>query len=286
MAGATVIVGGNIKGDAIIFSGETHVLANNNLDGDIFIASGNVIIDGNLNGAAKVFGEKITINGKISKDATINAGQELVIGDNAVIDGKIEYKAPKEATISSNAKINQAMSFKKIEPVKNKEKKGMALLAVFTTFWLMKLIAVLVFALILLFLFPKWMKSFVNSVASNFGREAIRGFALLILIPVAIVISLITVIGMFLGVFGIFAYVAFIMLASVLGGVVLGSLIYRLLSESKEYAVDWKSVLVGVVAMFLIGLVPVVGWLAMFILFLACLGNLYYSAYQKIWLEK
>lgn len=288
LAGATIIIGGNIKGDTIIFSGETHILANNNLDGDIFIASGNVIIDGNLNGAAKISGGKIIINGRVGQDTIINAGQELVIGDSAVIDGKIEYKSPKEAVIASGAKINKEMSFKKIEPIKTGAgaKKGASLLAVFTAFWLLKLFAVLLAALILFFLFPKWVKNFANNVASNFSKEAIRGFALLILIPVAIIFSFITVIGMFLGVFGIFAYIAFIMVASVLSGIVLGSLIYRFLSDKKEYVVDWKSILVGVIAMFLIGLIPIIGWLAMFILFLACLGNFYYSAYQKIWLEK
>lgn len=285
-AGATIILGSNVKGDAIIFGAEVHVLANNNLDGDIFIAGGNIVIDGNLNGKTKISGGKVIINGRVAQDATITAEQELVIGSNAVIDGKIEYKSPKEAVIISGAKINKEMSFQKIAGVGKKTEKSMALLAVFTTFWFVKLLMILIAALILYLLFGKWTKNFVNSAISNFGRETVRGFVFLVVIPVAIIISLITIIGVIPGIFGILIYAFSIILASILASIVLGSFIYKYLSEAKEYIVDWKTILLGVVIMQLIQLIPFIGWIISFVVFLACLGNLYYFAYQRVWLEK
>jgi cytoskeletal protein CcmA (bactofilin family) len=286
LAGTTIILGSNIKGDAIIFGAEVHVLANNNLDGDIFIGGGNVVIDGNINGKAKIFGGKVVINGHVAQDATIVADQELVIGSNAVIDGKIEYKSSKEAVIVSGAKINKEMSFQKIEVGGRKAQKSIAFLAVFTTFWFIKLLMIFAAALVLYLLFGKWTKNFVNSAISNFGREAVRGFVLLIIIPVAVVILLITIIGIIPGIFGILSYVSFIILASILASIVLGSLVYKYLSENKEYIVDWKTILVGVVLMQLIQLIPFAGWIICFVLFLVCLGSLYYSAYQCFWLGR
>ena len=283
VAGATIIFGGNIKGDAIAFGSEIHVLANNNLDGDIFIAGGNIVIDGNLNGKAKIFGGKVIINGHVAEDATITAGQELVIGSSAVIDGKIEYKSPKEATIISGAKINKEFSFQKIEKPGAGTKKSMTLLAVFTTFWFIKLLMIFAAALILYLLFGEWTKNFVNSAIANFGREAVRGFVILVVIPVAVVILLITIIGVILGIFGILIYILFIILASILASVALGSFIWKYLSESKEYIVDWKTILIGVVIMQLVQLIPFVGWIAAFIIFIASFGNLFYLAYQQVW---
>ena len=286
LAGAAIIVDGNIKGDAIIFGAEIHILADNNLDGDIFIGGGNVVIDGNLNGKAKVFGGKVTINGRVAQDATIAAEQELVIGSQAIIDGKIEYKSPKEATIISGAKINKDLSFTKIEAPGGGAKKSAAFLAVFTTFWFVKLLMILAAALALHLLFGKWTASFVNSAIENFSRETARGFVFLVIIPVAIIILLITVIGVIPGILGIVSCIAFVILASILASILLGSLIYKYLSEGKEYIVDWKSILVGVVLMQLICLIPFVGWIISFIFFLVCLGSLYYSAYQRFWLGK
>lgn len=285
-AGAFINIDSNINGDALVAGGQIQVVKDVNLNGTVRIAGGIIDIKGNVLGSAKIKGDKIVINGRVAQDLEITASKELVIGKDAIIDGKITYKSPKEAVIESGARVNAELSFTKIEQkVRPGAKKG-AMLAVFATFWFVKLLMLLTAALLLFGFFRKWLSGFVRETISNFGRELVRGFIFLFIVPIAVVFLFITIIGVLPGIAGILAYVLFLIFAGVLSGVVFGSWVGKYLFKSENFVVDWKTVVGGIIALQLIYLIPFAGWIVGFVIFLACLGRLYYAAYQNFWLGK
>ena len=48
----------------------------------------------------------------------------------------------------------------------------------------------------------------------------------------------------------------------------------RTMNYLGEYRVDWKSSLVGIILFWGLGMIPLIGWLACFFIFLTTLGSL------------
>jgi hypothetical protein len=55
----------------------------------------------------------------------------------------------------------------------------------------------------------------------------------------------------------------------------LGSLIWKLFSKKKEFHFNWKTVVVGIVLMSLIGLIPILGWAFCLVFGAAAFGGLW-----------
>jgi len=284
-AGGFINIGTNINGDTIAAGGEIKVLKDISLNGDARLAGGNVDIQGNINGRAKISSGKVVINGRIAQDIDITANEELVIGDSAVIEGKLTYKAPKPATISDKAQISKEPTYEVLKGVQ-KGAQRRTLLGVFTAFFLVKLIIMLFSALVIHWLFRKWTEMFIKETVANFGREAVRGFIFLIVIPVAIILSFVTVIASFFGIIGILWYIVSLIVASVFSGILLGGWLSKYLYSQTDYTVDWKSISLGVILLALVSLIPFVGWIVVFIVFSAAFGSLLNFCYQRVWLSR
>ena len=280
-AGGTILIGSNINGDALVAGGEIQIAEGVELKGDTRLAGGNIVINGNISGPVKISADKITINGKITKDANVKAGKELVIGEKAVIEGNFEYSAPKEATIASGAKIAKEPVFKKLE-VKDRVAKQKIFMGVITTFFIIKLIAMILTALLFYWLFWKWVEDFAQSAVENLGREAVRGFIFLFVIPIAIIFSFVTIIGLALGFMSLFVYIATLMLGGIFSGILAGGLLAKYAFGEKQLA-SWKSILLGTILLGLVALIPYVGWIICFIIFLASFGTLLNFFYQSVW---
>ncbi len=280
-AGGTILIGSNINGDTLVAGGEIQIAEGVELKGDTRLAGGNIVINGNISGPVKITADKITINGKISKEANVKAVNELIIGEKAIIEGNFEYSAPKEATIASNAKIAKELVFKKLE-IKDKVAKQEIFKGVITTFFVIKLIAMILTALLLYWLFGKWVENFTQDAVENLGKEAVRGFIFLFVIPIAIVFSFITIIGFLLGVMSLFVYVATLMLGGIFSGILVGGLLSKYAFGEKSLA-NWKSIILGTILLALVALIPYVGWIICFIIFLASFGTLLKFLYQSSW---
>jgi hypothetical protein len=51
--------------------------------------------------------------------------------------------------------------------------------------------------------------------------------------------------------------------------------------KESEYKLTWKNAAVGIIVLSIIGFIPVLGWLAGFILFLSALGSVSYTVYER-----
>ncbi len=269
IAGGTITIDGKVGEDLVVFGGQVTVSSSCVVLGDLIVYAGMVNLNGKVDGFLKGSGGTIIINGTVEEDINIDNADTVIVGSEAVIGGDFNYSSPKEAEIKDGAQIKGKTNYKPVEKEIQRVTRAGSLFFRFIFF----LGGVLLLWFIIL-VAPKMSKNFVeNSYKMTWANLGI-GFAILVAAPVAMIILGITLIGLPLAGFTLTAYVVFLVLASVLSSLLIGSLFYKLLVKGKEYEVNWKVVLLGVAISTLVKLVPVVGWLLVFGFFLIALGSL------------
>jgi hypothetical protein len=298
MFGSTVLSAGSVRGD--LLSGGGTVLVTGSVDGTLQAAGGTVSVTGNVGQSVRAAGGTIVVSGTVGKDVmaaggtleisgkvgrdlyatggmvTLNApvngnvqinSEKVIIGSKTVINGTLTYRSPTEAQIDPAAKINKIEYIPAALP-----NHGRGLAQLFT-FWLIaKFVMSFVMAMLLVWLARRFTTNLATDAFTHPVMDFFVGLAGLILIPIISVIFCITVVGLPIGLIGIFGYIVLMILSSLLAPLLLGSLIFKWFTKSAHYEITWQSALLGVVIYTVFGLIPIVGWLLKFIFIPLTLG--------------
>ena len=286
VAGGTVTISGEVKGEVVVVGGTVTIVSGAKVGKDVAIGGGKVTIDGDVEGNVKVGGGDVDVNGAVGGDANIHADM-LTLGSYASIGGNMEYWSPKEAQVTTGAKIVGATNYHKVETSKYKSegaKKGfVAFLGAWAT---IKFLAILVAALLLFYLFRAGSESFSHRAIGSFGREMFRGFVVLVVVPFAIILAFITMIGFIPGILGVLVYIGLLVLANVGAAFVLGPLLRRIVKRDERNVLNWKTILAGVCGTYVLAVIPFVGWIALLAFFLASLGAWSAMLYERVWIAR
>lgn len=275
-AGGMVFVNSAVNGDAFLAGAQVTTGPGSDLRGGVWIAGRDVVVQGSVAGDAWIAGEKVIVNGRVQR---INVrANVLEIGRNAIIEGPLTYSAPREAAIAPEAQVRQGIVFNRTEQFPR-----VSPAAVFSIFWFFKALAVIAAALLFYWLFRNWTMYFTRKVAGDFGYDLVRGLVLVFIIPIFSTIALATVVLLIPGVIGLLSYGLLIAVAMVFSGIVLGSVAAKYIFRKADFDVNWKTVIFGVLAIQVIGLIPFLGWLVSFIFFLPPFGGLYHLLYLRAW---
>ena len=283
LAGGQVLVGDSVGGDAVAVGGDVKFLSSSTVRGDVVAAGGRVVLDGSIEGDARVWAGEVLINGSITGNVEIKA-DSIVIGEGAKISGDFTYSSPKEADISDGATILGETTFTERKPYKKDFPGAGVLFALGGALLFWKLLVTLVAALGLVLLFRRFTHTLSIEALSNFGKNTLLGFAVLVVTPIGLFLIAMTFVGALVAGIGALTYFLVLLLAKALVGVIAGALLAQLIK--KEAVVDWKWATLGVVALQVVWLVPLVGWLITFAMFLVTLGALSSMAYRHIWVGR
>lgn len=287
------VVGGNVNilksiGDDLVAAGGTvHVLKDVVVGGDLVVAGGLVILDGTVNGNVRVAGGEISLNGSVIGSIDVVAEDGLKVGPGARIEQRLKYSGYSEAEVADGAQVNQGVEFVKLERMQanvGREKKkivGGALAGILGIAWILQVLMMLTAALVAIYGVNKFSVKLIDSAMKDVGGNMLRGFAFLILMPIAIFVIAATVLGIPLAILAGTVYALMIMLAKIFAGILLGMWIYKFASKEKV-KLDWKVALVGVLAIEILTLIPFLGWLATFLVFCTVLGAIYSGSEKRI----
>jgi cytoskeletal protein CcmA (bactofilin family) len=282
LVGGNIMISNSVGGDLLVGGGQVNVLSNSIIGKDVEIAGGTVNYSGENNGNLGIAGRNVYINGKINGDVSVKA-ESVKLGPNAVITGNFDYSSLNEAVLEQGAKINGTVNFTKTTMPDNKKMADKGSFWGFISFvFTMKLIAITFVALIFVYLFKNQTKAIIEESVSNFWRKTGKGFILLVVIPFAIIISFITVIGTPLGVIAGLLYAVLLIISSILGNLLFAQLCMKYVFKKKEYELNWWIVILAVLVFGLISFIPFIGWLFKFIIFLAAFGSLADYALNKL----
>lgn len=291
VAGGTVIINGQVNGDIRVVGGE--VTINNKVGGDLVVAGGTVTVSekGSVGGDAYIAGGQITFNGPVGKETKIRGGQvmlnstfndkvdveaseSLTFGSKAVVESEVRYKGVSEAVVQDGAKISN-VQFEKMDGHKgDKNSAGRAIAGIFSVMVLVKILGTIILGLILIKLFPRSTKELVGSFMQKPWHNMGIGFLALVVAPIAVLILMITLVGIYVGILALLVWLVFVFIASILACVFAGVWLIKTVGKRTDVQPDWKALTVGIVVLTVIALVPVIGALIFFVLLLMAFGSL------------
>lgn len=279
IAGGNVQVSNAVGGDIVAAGGVVHLVSGATVSRDVVVFGGQTTIDGTINGDVTVYGGELRINGTILGTLDVKVSDSLVIGKDAVINGGT-YKSAKEAQIAEGATVRGELVFEEIEI---KDRAGASFGSFFgvgiTTIALMMLVV----ALIAVYATTDGMKRIVGDVQSHFWKNTGIGFVALVVAPILSLVLLLTFIGMPLGFLLGFSYMTAFLGAKLITSVVIGAIALKLALRSEEIRMDWLTAIVGVVVLLALMLIPLIGFLVVFVVFLATAGAVIRMLRDRLW---
>ena len=272
-AGGVIDVNGNVSGDLIVAGGQISISENTVIERDVLISGGQLTVDGHVLGDLEANGGIITINNIIEGNATIVA-QEVVLGDNAMVKGNLIV--PLDADIDPS-KVEGTVIFRQMaQPEITPTMK----LISFVLGKLALLLTLFGVGVLLLSLQGEFLQKTENTLAKDYWQLFLLGFALLVAIPIAAIILIITLIGIPLGLILFGVYVLSILVSQVVLSYYLGELIVERIFKIKVTSL-YIQLLIGVLVFILVTSIPIAGGILGFFMLLLGMGASYKVLFSK-----
>lgn len=290
LAGGTVSVRRPVAGDLRIAGGQVTVEAP--VSGDLLalgasitasssarevrLAGGQVHLEGAA-GDVTIYGADVYLSGTIAGDVTVTASDKLSLADGTHITGTLRYNAPQQAGVPPGGAIDGGIEYTGSSPIlpTNEEAKRFALAGA-GVFFLVRVIAALVAAGLLAGLFPELTDRVAERTLGRSTRrfvlEALLGFGVIVAAPVLILLLLVSFVGIALAAIIAAGYVLLLLLSYLFAGILAGHALMR--GVLKRTRITWRTAVLGMLALHLIGSIPWVGGIAVAVLTAASTGAL------------
>jgi len=284
VVGGTVIITGKVGQDLRMIGGNATV--GGPIGGELVMAGGNIsVLPGTtIGGGAYVAGGNINFGGSVKGNLVI-AGDQIVLAEGLKVAGDFDYYSQKEMAIGAGVSIAGATNFHKQEmkgqaaPVK----KSVGAWFAFISFWaLVSLAGAVIISCLLFYLWPQDSRDMIKSAFASPGKELVRGFVVLFIVPIAAIICLATLIGLPVGFFMIFFYIALVILSAAATGLLWAAMLAKFIFKRKETELNWWLIILAVVVLAIIKLIPFIGWIIGFLTFLVGVGVLSNKLYSKL----
>ena len=255
-AGGEIRVSGSIDRNATIAGGSVTLDSTADIARNAYLTGGNVWVNGTVRGHLLASAGNVVLNGTVGRDVEVR-GDELRIGPKAVITGNLRYRVPAgKVHIDSAARISGKITALPVS-------RGWSL-----THWLWTLGFLVVGGLVVALL-PRFAEKAAETIPERPVRSALVGLGAFILIPFAIFIAAITVIGLPLAIvmallYGIVAYLSTVPVAVWVGRLLLGARA----RVGRQGAL--LAFLVGGILVLVVEVIPVLGPIVMAVA--VCLG--------------
>lgn len=278
-AGGRVIVTAPVAGDLALAGGMV-VASSTALDTRII--GGTVSVSGS-GGKAVIYGADVFLSGSFAGDVTVIASDSLALAEDTVINGTLSYDAPQEVAIPATATVTGGVTYTGASSyLPTVEQAKTFAIAGASVFFVVRILAVLIASALLAGLFPAFTQRVADRALTRspgrFALLALLGFAVVFAAPVLIFILLVSFVGMAVAFLLLAAYVLLLMLGYLYAGILAGAALGRGLLKRER--VTWKLALVGMLTLYLVGTVPVIGGIIASVLFLAATGSIVVIAHR------
>ncbi len=265
--GGKVVVAEEVGGDVAVFGGSLATLSTARIGGEVLFYGGTAAIAGEVKGAVHARAEGLTIDGRVGAVDAILSGT-LALSNAAYVAGDVSYQSRQELVRTPETIIDG-------EVLKRDHLETKARFDGVLPFLFMTLFAVLV----LVFLIRDRLAPFIAAHVRKPGIAALVGFGILCLTPLAFGLLMASVLGLIVGSLLLALYLGLIIFAAIVMHIVLGAIIAKY--TVKEYRVSWLFAFAGVLVVQTALLVPFIGPLAVFALFLVTLGMMGLTIFER-----
>jgi hypothetical protein len=263
-AGGQQAITGRIHGSLRAAGGEIHVaaavdrnttIAGGNVELDsagviernAYIIGGTVQVNGTVHGGLLASAGKITLNGVVGRDVEV-VGGALTVGPHAQIAGNLRYRVPAgKVHIDPAARISGTVT-------------ALPVTGGWGLWHLLWMLGLLVSGAVVVAFAPRFATDAAQILPRSPGRSALVGLGWLCLVPFAIFIVAITIIGLPLALLTAILYVVVVSLGSIPFSLWLGQLLLGARARTGRQGA-LVNFLVGGFILLAVGIIPVVGGL-------------------------
>jgi hypothetical protein len=265
IAGGNVTLKSSVNEDVLAAAGNLYIAEAASVTGDLAVAGGNIDIQAPVNGKIKINGEMININNTVNGEVWVKATKSLTFGPKARINGKITYYGNTDPKIMDGAVVSTIDRHDL--PKGNVFSKNL-----FGIGLIVNILAWMAAGLLLMYLLKRELHTATDIMREEPWANLGIGLITLILTPIIFILLLITLIGYYVAFILVTFYVFALMLSCLVGAIFLGRWILGYLDKTNEYIMDWRTVVIGVLAIEVLSWIPFIGWLVVFVLSIMAFG--------------
>lgn len=276
-AGGNVRVEGEVHGRMRAAGGKIRITSTARLHDNAILAGGTIEVDGEVSDRLRAFGDTIIINGRIGGDAEL-AGDTIRIGPDARIGGRIEYRTGGDIQVDPAAHVaGGVMEVDQGKKWLRRAGHGAAIIGGITLSFGMVLIGAL-----MILAAPRFSREAAGNVQTKPLQSLGMGGLVLIGVPFAMIVLLVTIIGIPLAILLAFAYAVLLLLGYLVGAIFLGDFVLGKVGTAKLDSVWWRVLFMflALVVLAIVKQMPFLGGLAVFLVFLAGIGAFTMRSWQ------
>lgn len=274
IVGGNVTLSGVVDRNVTVAGGSVIIEEGSVVRGNLYVAGGNVELRGLVEGNAAAYASQILFSGRVNGDADLRAGQ-IIVRRDAVIEGNLTYASDSELALEEGVVRGEVSRLPREDFAAGYARDEGGEGAIDAGFIVWQFLSLLALALILSRFFGKQMRALSSpATREEIWNRLAWGIISLILNPIVIFITFITIIGVPIALMILFIYVIFIIIAMVIAPMLLGKWANSRLKlyPWEEYSLI-KDFILGYVVMQVISLIPFLGSLFVFFLFLFAFGR-------------
>ncbi len=280
-AGGSIALSAQVVGNARIAGGQVTIAPRGGIAGKAIIATGSLRMSGRVGHYLMVVAESVRIDGEIGGDLRVTA-RSIEIGPDAKINGRLEYRSPQVAKIDSHAVIGGGVVRNDIEWPK--EQVGtLARIAGWISLGIL-LLGLLVIGAVLIAAFPRFSLAAAATIRSHPWLCLGLGFALLLCVPAAALLFLISVIGAPLGMLVLFFFPVMLLLGYLTGVLFVGDLamgwIARRRGRELTSGLRCVSLAIALLLLLLAAKIPFAGGFVVLALLILGMGAFWIEVYR------
>lgn len=282
VAAGTARIDGPVMGDLIIAGG--NVVINQPVSGSVYVAGGmvdvsalvgrNMLVAGgtvNINQGASITRDLVLTGGHVTLAGTVGhnvraRARMLTLTGTAVIHGDL-LAMTNHPTIMPGAVINGKQTITAMACWRHQRHGGVMRQCCRHICMGMALLLV---GFIFLALFPQLATESTQEARAHLWGSLLTGFILLVVVPVAILIAVVTLLGIPLAVFALWLYLTMVYLSPIFVAILVGQRLLRRQLDGSKYL----GLTIGIVLLILVRCIPVLGALVLFVITLIGLGAL------------
>ena len=274
--------GGDVKVDAIVHGnvrvggGDVAVGPATVIAGAATLTGGRVDFEGNSHGFLKISGGTVTMAGQAHGDVDVRS-EELVIGPETRIGGRLVYRGPVEPVVPEGAVIAGGVEFHQFGHGKfMHDERGPVREAVHWVGSVLWFAGVFIVGALFLVLFPGLSARAADTIRRDPWQSAGLGFAILACVPILAVVLLVTIVGIPLALLLLPLYLLLMFLGWIVAAHFIGQRGLAMVRGTAPASTGSRllGLLVALLALSLVRHVPLVGGIVVFMALIAGIGAL------------
>lgn len=268
LAGGNVRVLANIGDDLVAAGGRLQIGPTSVVGGSAWLTAGDVFVDGKVAQELRASGGRVIINGTVEGNVEIWA-ERIEVSNSAVIIGNLLYKSPHPAMIAKGARIEGEITHEPVEVPVAPLVAGLLFASVVI------LLSMVITGVALYLVFPGVAERCSKTVRDEPWISLGFGLAVFAGGPVVIILLLSTGVGALLGLLLLAAYLVILLSGYIAGAYFVADIsLHKLNKDDAGKTARVVSLALSIVALSIIGIIPLLGSLVNWLVLLAGIGAL------------